>query len=389
MPKNNQVRVLTKKDIEELSGERKNKGIFFSLYLGIRPDRSFASVANSIISSAIYKIKKSGKFSLNLKEKRKILDMAEKAKKKIRLLKLPKGTRSIAMFCNASGASRIYHIPAYIPSKIIIENDFYIHPLVQTLEEHPRYIVVALERDKARFFDISLGKMEEISEVIHSDVPQRINAARAAWKGLRETKVQRHIEDHLQRHLHKTAKAAKKYFQKNGASYLVVGAHRELVERFKNALDKKILDKVIGSYHIVPGYKLNRIKEKSEMVIDEYEKGIELKIVENLLNKASKRKSLAVLGLNLVLENLYLQNIDTIVLSIHYKETGYECHKCHYLSSYLRTCPKCGIEMSRMSDIADEIIEKAIVSKIKIKHLFFSHSGFDKFGIGAFLKKVL
>lgn len=294
------------------------------------------------------------------------------------------------MFCDTKRKSEIYRVPVYIPSKLVIEGDFYIHPLVKALEKYPRYLVVFLERDKARFFSMRLGDIEEISEIARDNVPQRINAARADWKGLSETRVQGHIHDHEKRHLKRTAEKTKDYFRrkKNGFSYLVIGAHKEFAEKFAEILDMKPREKLVGSYHIIPGYNLNRIKAKSAELISEHEKKIEKEIINNLFGGASKKMAVAVLGINLVLENFYLHNIDMFIISKDHKEAGFVCPKCHYISSYLKSCAKCGSKMSEAEDIADEIIEEAIANKIKVKHLFYPHEEFEKFGIGAFLKSV-
>ena len=390
MPKRNmEIKALTKKDIEELSNRKEARVIAFSLYLGVKARRNFVSEANSVISNAIKRIEKDELYSK--KNKKKITEIASEMKKEIRFLKLPDKTRSIVMFCDTRGMRRIYHIPAYIPSKFVIESNFYIHPLIKALEKYPRYLVVILERDKARFFSIFLGGIEESSEVLRSEVPQMINAARAEWKSLRETKIQGHIRNHLRRHLKKAAKKTEDYFKykKTKFSYLVIGAHRELVEKFVEILDEKSRNNLIGSYHIVPDYDLNRIKKKSQEVINEYEKKVEEKTIKNLFNGSNKRKRSAVIGIDAVLENFYPRNIDTLVVGKNYKESGYVCPKCRCISFYLKSCPKCKSKMSKVGDIADEIIEEAVTGKIKIKHLLYPHKEFDKFGIGAFLKMVI
>lgn len=387
MPKNNaEIKLLTKKDIDELSREKGINGPVFSLYLGVKAGRNFVTEANSVIIGAVKKIEASDIYSKN--EKKKISEITDEMKKEIRFLKLPDETRSIVIFRDMKRKSGIYHIPVYIPSKLIIESDFYIHPFVKALEKHPRYLVVFLERDKARFFSMRFGEIEEISEITRDDVPQRINAARVDWKGLSETRVQGHIHDHEKRHLKRAAEKTKDYFRhkKNGFSYLVIGARREFAEKFAEILDMKPKEKLIGSCHIAQGYNLSRIKAKSAEVISEREKKIEEEIVNNLFGGSSKKRATAVLGINLVLENLYLHNVDTVAIGKDYKEAGYVCPKCHYISSYLKSCAKCKSEMSKESDIADEIIEEAIANKIKVKHLFHPRKDFNKFGIGAFLK---
>ena len=378
-----------KKDIEELSKRKERKGISFSLYLGIKARRNFVSEANSVISNAIQKIEKEKAYSK--KEKKKIKEISDEIKNEIKFLKLPDETKSIIVFFDTRRMRKAYHIPVYIPSRFVIESDPYIHPLVKALEKYPRYMVVVLERDRARFFSIFLDEIEQMSEIMQNDVPQRINAARAEWKGLRETKIQGHIRDHLHRHLKSVAEETENYFKyrKKGFSYLVIGAHRELVEKFTEILGARSRKKLIGSYRIVSGYNLNRIKTKSREVINKHEKRAEAETIKNLFNRFNKEKRSATIEINSVLENFYLHNIDALVIGKDHKEAGYVCPECHYISSYMRSCPKCKSKMTKAGDIADEIIEEAVLNKIKIKHLLYSHKEFDKFGIGAFLRSAI
>ncbi len=369
-----------------MSLERTAKGLSFSLYLGMKPNRSFVSEANSVISETVKKAEKEGSYAK--KEMEEIKKIALEIKKRIRLFKLPDGTRSIAIFCGAKKNMRIFHIPVYIPSKFVIEPDLYIHPLILAIEQNPKYMVVVLERDKARFFKIFFGEMEEISEAIESEVPQKMNEARADWKGLSEGRVRGHIKDHEQKHLKKVCGTVEDYFkyEKNGSNRLIIGAHRELIGKFAHMLGTKSKERLAGSYRIMPNYDLNEIKNKSRKIIMEYERGEEAKLVEEIFDRSGKNKGRAVLGSGPVLDNLYLHNISSVIIGKDFKEKGFVCPDCHYISSYLKVCPKSATKMIEVEDLADEIIEEAMANKTKIKHLVFLNEKFDKFGIGAKLR---
>lgn len=380
--------LLTKKDLQEISQKIPAGGLSFSFYLGAKPNHNFVSEANSAISEAVKKIEKGGSYSKN--DLKKIEKVSEEIKKRIRLLRLPDGMRSIAIFCDTKKFMRMFHLPVYLPSKFMVEPDFYVRPLALAFEQNPKYLVVVLERDKARFFKIFFGEMEEISEMIVSDVPQKMNEARVDWKGLSEGRIRGHIEDHENRHLKKVCATVEDYFkyEKNGSNHLIIGAHRELINKFAGTLGASSKERLVGSYRIMPNYKLNEIKEKSRKVIMAYEKAAEKKLTEDLFDGSSKKKSSAVLGSGPVLDNFYLHNISSFVLGKDFKEKGFICPECHYVSSYRKICPNRGTKMIEVEDLADEIIEKALAEKIKLKHLICSNKEFDKFGIGAFLRSA-
>ncbi|MFA6097730.1 MAG: hypothetical protein WC788_08990 [Candidatus Paceibacterota bacterium] len=373
---------LTSKKIEELSKKRGKGEVFFSLYIGVRPGRNFVSEANSVISEEMQRIEKEGIYPANvIKGIRKI---SEKMKGGIRLLRIPAETRSIVMFCGIGSFGKFYHVPSYIPSRFVIGPDFYIHPLLEAVESHPKYLVVVLERDKARFFSFFLGEIEKISEIISSDVPQRIKAAR----GFRESNVQAHIEDHENKHLKKVCKETESYFKfgKKGYGHLVIGAHKEYAEKFRKILGERSQNALVGSYPIMPNYKIDEIKKRSQKVIEEHERSLEERLIDEIFNKSGDKNNLAVLGIGPVVDNFHFHNVETFVIGKNYKEAGYVCPKCRYISPYQKTCSNDKTEMTKVDDLADEIIEEAIANKIKIKHLIFSNEKFDQYGIGAILK---
>ncbi len=391
MAKNNsKIKAITKKDLEDLS---KNGGnlITLSFYLGIRVSCNvrcdFASEANSVIADKIKKIKESKDYSNE--QKKKIVEIAADLKKKIKFLKLPEGARSIVFFSGKEKEYKMYYLPIYMPSVLVAEADPYIHPLVKALENFPRYLVAAVDRDRAEFFSIFLGRIEGEPEAVTSDVPKKIKtSASDDWMGRREKRIERHIEDHLNRHFKLVASKIQDYFRKNEFGYLIIGGHEELTAKFKDFLDNKSAKKLIGIFTL-PHYNHRFIKEKSIALISESEKNLEEKTVNDLLDGINTRKWRSIAGTDSVIKNLERRNISLLVVGRNYKETGYQCSNCHYISSREKVCPKCGKEMSKANDLADEIIEEAIGRKIEIKHLFFSHKEFDKFGIGAFLNSPI
>lgn len=380
---------LDAEDIKMLSKKRNGGKIYFSLYVGVKPGINFLSEANAAISECIHGIRKEKKYSRG--DMKKIEKISANIKERIRLLKVPRETRSIAMFCEMGKDGKLYHIPAYIPSKFVVESDFYVHPFIKALENYPKYLVLVLERDKARFFDFFLGKIEEISQIIASDVPQRINAGRAEWKALRETRVQKHIIDHENRHLKKISAEAENYFKfgKKGYSYLVLGAHKELANKFSGFMGEKSRSKLIGSYFVTPKYRISEIKAKSHQIAEDFERKEEEKIADILLNASGKRENFAVLGLNFTLENYYLHNVKEFIIGRDYAQKGFLCLKCHYISSYEKICPIDKAGMVEVDDVVDEIIEEAIANKIKVKHFIYHNEKFDRFGIGAILRSRL
>jgi rubrerythrin len=384
MKNNIQIRTLTKDDIERLAKDIKVHSWAVSFYLGIRGDRDYLSVMNSALSEGEKKLKAAGDFSEA--EMRQIREALREIEDKIRHRRLTARTQTLAAFFADGGRRGIFKLPVYIPTRLVVEKDFYVHPFIKSLEKYPRYCVVFLERDRARIFDLFWGELEHKTEELRSEVPQRMNAARATWKGLEERKIQNHIEIHIDRHLDKVAGAVERYMEKNRIPYLVIGSRRELTLRFQELLSKEVQKKIVGSYLVRTDQSIKRIQEKSLEVIAEHENAKEEEFVRMMEEESSKKVKSAVHGAKNVLGALYDYDVRILLIGRDYAEAGYVCRKNHH--PYLRrgNCPICGSPGEKASDIADEIIEEAVRQKARIVHFVFLHPGFDRFGVGAILR---
>lgn len=379
-----QIRTLTKDDIEKLAKDIHVHSWTVSFYLGIRGDRDYTSVMNSALSEGQKRLEAAGSF--NEKERREICAALWEIDQKIRHRRLPSRTQTLAIFFADGGRRGIFKLPVYVPTRLVIEKDFYVHPFIKSIEKYPRYCVVFLERDRARIFDLFWGELENTTEELRSEVPQRMNAARASWKGLEERKIQNHIEVHIDRHLGKVADAVEHYMDKNHIPYLVIGSRRELIGRFRELLSNRLQKKIVGSYLVRADQNIKRIQEKSLEVVAEYDREKEEGFVRILEGQSNKKVKSAVRGAKNVLGSLYDFKIRTLLLGKDYMEAGYVCRQNHH--PYLRrgNCPICGSAGEKVEDIADEIIEEAFRQKTEMVHFRFSHPYFDRFGVGAILK---
>ncbi|MDD3191084.1 MAG: hypothetical protein PHI66_05370 [Candidatus Pacebacteria bacterium] len=383
MKNNIKIKTLTRKDVERLSGRSEIKNWAISFYLGVRGDRNFLSVANSVISGQKKELE-SREFSKD--ERVQISGIFKTVEDFLRISKLPDRTRAFAMFFSDGGVSEVYGLPVYIPTKLVLERNFFIHPFVKKNREYPRYAVLSLERDRAKIFSFFWGELKDSTGEIRSEVPQRMNAARATWRGLEEGKIQNHIEVHINRHLKKVARAVEKYMEKEKIPYLVIGSRKELIERFSRELSDQVRRKIVGSYFVRSDQSLGRIREKSLEVIDGFELRKEEGVVQKIFEGNSKKDRSAVLGAEAVLENLENYKVRNLVIGENFVGSGYVCAKDRKIYLNKGKCELCGDKLSEVGDIADEMIEVALMQKIKVTHFLHSHDDFDKFGVGAILK---
>lgn len=384
MKNNIRIRTLTQGDIRRLALFRQGGKWAASFYLGIRAGRDFRSVANSALSEEENRAKGEGIFSKA--EIARIHQAFSKVGEILDLMRLPDRTRTLVFFFTDRGVFRAYKLPVYIPTQIVMEKDFYVHPSVKSLDKYPRYAVLFLQRDRARIFDLFWGEIEDRTVEIRSEVPQRMNAARTANRGVDERKVRGHIEVHINRHLEKVAGAVEKFMSKERIPYLVIGSRKELIERFREFLPREMRKKVVGSYLTRADQDVSEIKKRSLEVIGDFEREQEDELADIFLEEAGKKVKGAIAGAENVLGYLRDYQVRTLVIGKDYREAGYVCEDGHHPFLRRGPCPACEGSAISVGDIADEIIEEAVRQKAQIVHFAFPHPDFDRFGIGAILK---
>jgi len=387
MKKDIPIDTLTSRDVESLAladKRRKEKRIAVSLYLGVKADRDFREVANSLFSEERKRLDKRDDFT---KDERDRIDVVFSAiERRLRTMRLPDKTRAFVIFCDDSNARHFYKVPVYIPSRLVVERSWYVHPFVKSLAQYPHYAVVFLERDRARIFNYLWGEVEDESEEILSEVPQRMNTARTANRGVEEKKVRNHIEVHVNRHLKKVAAATEAYMDENEIPFLVIASRKELIARFETFLSGAVRKKIAGSYLTRTDQDMQKIKARSLEVIDGFEYEREEGIIRRLVGGSSKKERSAVLGMEDVLREL--ENFRILVLAIgkRYTPRGYLCADDQRLYPEEDTNLVCVSPLAAQSDLADEIIEAAIAQGVEIVHFVHEHADFDRHGVGAILR---
>ncbi len=123
-----------------------------------------------------------------------------------------------------------------------------------------RILVIAADRKNGRIFTIFLGNFEDEGRVIKdSVVPQKIKDDNA-----RQGKVDRHVRNHLHKHLRLVIDEAEKYVSKNKLliNAVVIGGHKELLSEIRSCLPPHLKRIVAGELVCEPDAPLGEITEK-------------------------------------------------------------------------------------------------------------------------------
>ena len=139
-------------------------------------------------------------------------------------------------------------------------------------------MALLVDREKARLFTVHLGRIKEHKEVFNGIVPQRVREINKAW--MRQNKIFRHIEDHLNRHLKMIGESVEEFVKDKSVSFIIIGGHKELLFKIKKHLSKKLQSIIRGEFVTELNIPLNDVLLQSKKLIENLEKGKELKRLE-------------------------------------------------------------------------------------------------------------
>jgi peptide chain release factor subunit 1 len=308
------------------------------------------------------------------------------------------GTRLAVIFADADGLWQEYPLPVALPNTIGVDVDPYTRPLTMLLDEFDRYCVVVADSRKARIFSLYLGEMEESPDVFLEDnVPDGVRVKQSMTAGgggtvkggLGDKRIERHIQDHVHRHLKHVAERTLNFFKrKNFTRLLLGGPEDKTIPRLKDHLHSYLRDRLAAEFSAHPDNNLSEIKEKALAAAQSWERRRLRKLIDSIVEHSGPGDK-GELGIEPVLEALNLGQVQTLVIRHDFKASGYVCPNDHILSTYLSRCPACETEMHPTEFLADEMVEEALNQNAEIEHVFAPNETLDQYGVAVKLRFVL
>ncbi len=174
------------------------------------------------------------------------------------------GYRGIALFSGGNNLWEIVTTEYPLPNSVYVEHSPYLKPLMKEMETYNCYLVVVVDRKKARFFTLFLDTLEEEIQIKDPSVPQNVKGRNA---GERADKVARHILYHLHRHFQLVVEEMENFIRDKSIQGVIIGSHKEIIHKLEKALPNYLRDEVIGEFHAEPDDDLNLITEKSKSIV--------------------------------------------------------------------------------------------------------------------------
>lgn len=293
-------------------------------------------------------------------------------------------TRGVAIFaCAEKGLWKIFSLPVSFPSTAAIKHEPEVGILKAVADQYHRYCAVIVDRRKARIFSVYMGKIEESLGVFEDNVPDKVRVGE--WASLRQKRIEKHIEDHVMRHLKITAKKTLIFFKARSFDHLLIGGAKEIIPQFHQVLHPYLRERTAGRFIADPDTSLNKILEKSLVCEREVDKKLEAELIERLENRESPVQT-GVLGVEKTLDALMRGQVYQLVIPENLTIKGKVCEEKHYISTAHDVCPLCGRRLAESDDILKEAIRMAAMKKVNLIPLRYHPEFAEKYQVGAILR---
>lgn len=174
--------------------------------------------------------------------------------------------RSLVIFCAGQNLWEIVNLEFALPVNISASSSPNIQPILKAKQEYSKYLVLLVDREKARMFTVEQGEIIEQSDFIGGYVPQEKKATGRDGNAGRSDIMSRHASVMLDRHIELACKAASEFAKSKKINFLIIGGHSEILAKVAEALPFDLKNKLAGSFEIEINLPLNDILKESKKI---------------------------------------------------------------------------------------------------------------------------
>jgi peptide chain release factor subunit 1 len=290
------------------------------------------------------------------------------------------GVNGFAIFaCSGIDTFKIFRSSIPFDNQFTISSKPSLRQLVQISDEYRTAIAVMVDTDRAKIFEVSLGKIHLESQ-IESYVPGRHE--QGGWSQMR---FQRHIREHMHQHHKGVAEQLIKLFNEERYENIVLIGRERILATFKPLLPERVREKIKGDLSAEFKEEPSSLAQKvSEYLRGEYVKE-EDTFIQEIIETALARGA-ATVGLRDTIEAINRGQVHRLVLDRELKRQGWQCTECLALGEITSLrCPFCNSAITTV-DLAEEMIRSAINKDGEVE-LVRDHPKLSKHeGVGAMLR---
>lgn len=311
--------------------------------------------------------------------------------------------RGIAVFSSAGERLwEVFKLPYVYRDRLIVNSSPLVRQLITINNEFGITVIVAIDRKKARFFNISLDGAKEVSDYFYPEATRgtRFKTQEGGFKqkvspttgggevphGLGEYGFQRMIENELHQHFKYVAEKLFDYYKENKFDRLIIGGFDQVLDDFSNHLHTYLKEKSLGTISIdVNMAKPDELVEKALDFLETKERENEKKLIREFEEKSPL--GLAVNNLPSTLKSLMMGQVRILLVLEEFRHSGYRCPDSGILVLEERDdiCPE-GKTPLPVADVVDDAIEEALAQSAEVTIIHDDEAKKKIDGIAAILR---
>lgn len=289
-------------------------------------------------------------------------------------------TRGLALFsARAAGLWEEVRLPRPVRDRATVASAADVLPLEQVLETYRPMCMALVDYEKARVFLSELGRIEEVTDVF-DDVPGRHD--QGGWSQMR---MQRHVDDHRQRHLKRVAEALFQLLKTRPFDSLVLAGPAEAHLDLEHNLHPYLRERIRAGLTLAVTATLDEVAARCLEVEEDLERRNEAAKIE-ALRAAAESGGKAVTGLPGTLAALAEGRVGEIMVSLDLSAPGFSCPSCGRLTDQGTKCPACGSKMEPVPDVVEEAVARALRQGCRVETVVHPDELVQYGGIGALLR---
>ncbi len=266
----------------------------------------------------------------------------------------PQG-KGLALFsCTPRGFWQAVPLPVVVAESVHLGRRPYVRPLLDVLDEHERYAVALVDKEKARLFTVYLGEIEEERDLADF-VPGKHD--QGGWS---QANYQRHHEAHVYWHLKRVADELSVLLRHRPFDRLVIAGPEEVAGELRRLLPRSLRARLVACIPAEIFAGEQEILERTLETEREAERAAEEQLVAELFETAAAGGP-ATHGVAPTLEAIWLGRVHKLVVADGLRLPGSECPGCGRLvPDCPPNCPACGATPTPLADVAERAIERTL-----------------------------
>ncbi len=287
---------------------------------------------------------------------------------------LPKG-KSLVLFCDVSESFFFEEaLPIRMANQAWYGSTPYVRPLIEALEEYERYGAVLLDRERARFFVITMGSIEEVSDVFQ-DPPVKHRSMAGSDHMRSQMVLQRRAAKWSESFLKDASDRLNDMVRRYDIDGVLLAGPEDVTAELLRMLPKRVASRVVQRMRMAVQAKPSEVLDLSFPIIEQIENQQERSIVGDLITiarKANPTMEKAVLGINGILDAVNQGRVQRLLYPRGGKIPGFQCTTCDVLLDHPPAhgkCPYCSHPLTQVEDLVWLASERVLAMGGKIQEI--------------------